>query len=174
MSLDRLLRPLAIAATALAAGCASMSQPNADRAAAETTAPSAAQSAPAAAPALPAVTLEGYKRQAARKIVSAHPASFEGDLPPILKSVVVLDISVDREGKVVRAAVRRSNGYKQLEQTALESVRKAAPLPAPSVAVHRGGATVSYLETWLFRDDGRFQIRSLAEPQKVVAGPDAK
>jgi len=168
MLLHRSLRPLALAAAAFAAGCASMSQPPTEGAAAGPAAEAAA------APALPAVTLDGYKRQAARKIVAAHPASFEGDLPPMLKSVVVLDITVDRDGKVVRASVRRSNGYKDLEQTALESVRKAAPLPAPSVAVHRGATTVSYVETWLFRADGRFQIRSLAEPQKVVAGPDAK
>jgi protein TonB len=162
------MRPLALAAAALAAGCASMSQPPSDRAATEPAAEAAA------APAAPAVTMDGYKRQAARKIVASHPASFEGDLPPILKSVVVLDLTVDRDGKVVKASVRRSNGYKDLEQTALESVRKAAPLPAPSLAVHRGAATVSYVETWLFRADGRFQIRSLAEPQKVVAGPDTK
>jgi protein TonB len=171
MLLHRSLRPLALAAAAFAtlvAGCASVSQPPSERTAAGPAAEAAA------APALPSVTLDGYKRLAARKIVAVHPASFEGDLPPMLKSVVVLDITVDRDGKVVRASVRRSNGYKDLEQTALESVRKAAPLPAPSVAVHRGATTVSYVETWLFRADGRFQIRSLAEPQKVVAGPDAK
>jgi len=168
----RFMRPLALAAAAalaaLAAGCASMGEPPSDRAAVEPAAEAAA------APTPPSATLDGYKRQAARKIVAAHPASFEGDLPPMLKSVVVLDITVDRNGKVVKASVRRSNGYKDLEQVALESVRKAGTLPAPSVAVHRGAATVSYVETWLFRADGRFQIRSLAEPQKVVAGPDAK
>jgi protein TonB len=171
MPLDRCLLSLAMGAAALAAGCASTTQLPSDHAGAEATAPAAEVHA---APALPAVTLDRYKEQVARKIVASHPASFEGDLPPILKSIVVLDITVDREGKLVRTVVRRSNGYKELEQTALESVRKAAPLPAPSLAVHRGGATVSYLETWLFRADGRFQIRSLAEPQKVAAGPDSK
>jgi protein TonB len=179
MPLDRCLLPLAMGAAALAAGCASTTRLPSDHAGAEATAPAAeVGAAPAAevraAPALPAVTLDRYKQQVARKIVASHPASFEGDLPPILKSIVVLDITVDREGKLVRTVVRRSNGYKELEQTALESVHKAAPLPAPSLAVHRGGATVSYLETWLFRADGRFQIRSLAEPQKVAAGPDSK
>jgi hypothetical protein len=27
------------------------------------------------------------------------------------------------------------------------------------------------METWLFRDDGRFQVRSLAEAQGPVDGP---
>jgi protein TonB len=87
----------------------------------------------------------------------------------MLKSVVVLDLTVDRDGNVVKATVRRSNGYKELESVALASVRRAGKLPAPSVAVHRGASTVTYLETWLFRADGRFQIRSLAEPQPVTA-----
>ena len=162
MSRYRSIRAAALAAVALTAGCASFtSAPPPD--AGPTAAP-----APAASVA-PALTLESYKKQAARRIVAASPAAFDGKLPEILKSVVVLDLTIDRDGKVVKATVRRSNGYKDLEATALESVRRAGRLPAPSAAVHRGAPTITYLETWLFRDDGRFQIRSLAEPQPVAA-----
>jgi protein TonB len=162
MSYDRSICAAALAAVALTAGCAAFTSappPDAGQPAAQ---------APAAA-VVPALTLEGYKKQAAKHIVAASPEAFDGKLPEILKSVVVIDLTVDREGKVVKATVRRSNGYKDLEATALESVRRAGRLPAPSLAVHRGAPTISYLETWLFRADGRFQIRSLAEPQPVTA-----
>ncbi len=159
MTYDRSIRVTALAAVALAAGCTAM-----------TSAPPPDAGQPAAqAPAAPALTLEGYKKQAAKHIVAASPDAFDGKLPEILKSVVVLDLTIDRDGKVVKATVRRSNGYRELEATALDSVRRAGRLPAPSVAVHRGAPTITYLETWLFRADGRFQIRSLAEPQPVAA-----
>ena len=162
MNCQRSIRAAALAAVALTAGCAALTSappPDAGQPAAQ---------APAASVA-PALTLEGYKKQAARHIVAASPEAFDGKLPEILKSVVVLDLTIDRDGKVVKATVRRSNGYKDLEATALESMRRAGRLPAPSVAVHRGAPTITYLETWLFRADGRFQIRSLAEPQPVAA-----
>lgn len=119
-----------------------------------------------------AATLDAYKAEVAERIRSASGETFEGTLPEILKSLVVLDITLDNEGRVARVAVRRSNGFKHLEQVALDSVRKAGPFPAPSGTVLAGGGSVSYLETWLFRDDGKFQIRSLVkEPQPGPSGP---
>ena len=76
------------------------------------------------------------------------------------KSIVVLDITIGRDGTLERVTVRRSNGFKQLEARALESVRQAAPYAAPGLLVRHGGS-VNFLETFLFRADGRFQIRSL-------------
>lgn len=158
----RMVRAAVTAAVALSAGCASLTSTPPEGTASG--AQPAAQ-APAAGTAS-AVTMDGYKKQAAKHIVASSPQAFEGRLPEILKSVVVLDLTVDREGKVVKVSVRRSNGYKDLEATALESVRRAGRLPAPAFAVHRGTPTISYVETWLFRDDGKFQIRSLVvEPQ---------
>jgi protein TonB len=162
---DHIVRAAAIAAVALSAGCASVTSTPPEGGA------SGARPAtqPGAAGGVPAATMDAYKKQVAKHIVAASPQAFDGPLPEILKSVVVLDLTVDREGKVVKASVRRSNGYKDLEASALESVRRAGPLPAPASAVHRGAPSVSYVETWLFRDDGRFQIRSLAAPQPVTA-----
>jgi protein TonB len=50
------------------------------------------------------------------------------------------------------------------EKVAIASVRAAAPLPPPPGALLRRG-TLEIAETWLFRDDGKFQVRSLAEAQ---------
>lgn len=110
-----------------------------------------------------ATTLAGYKMEVAHRIASSSPELFADPLPEMLKSVVVLDISIDRDGSPQRISVRRSNGYRQLEQRAEASVRRAAPFAPPAPALLRGASSVSFLETFLFRDDGRFQIRSLVE-----------
>jgi protein TonB len=165
-----MIRAAALAAVALAAGCASLTSAPPEGAATDGK-PAARAPATGGAPAL---TLDGYKKQAAQHIVASSPEAFDGQLPEILKSVVVLDLTVDRDGKVVKASVRRSNGYKDLEAKALESVRRAGRLPAPSLAVHRGATTISYVETWLFRADGRFQIRSLVVEPQPGASASAK
>lgn len=112
-----------------------------------------------------APTLAQYKRNAARRIVLTNPEWIADSLPPILTSVVVLDITVDRDGRPLIVSVRRSNGHSDLEQAAIASVRRAGPLPAPAPEILGGARTVSYVETWLFRADGRFQVRSLADVQ---------
>jgi TonB family protein len=139
----------------------------------------AAAAAAMGAPVLAAVSFESatpaigtYKGEIARRIAAASQAQHTEDLPPILKSVVVLDISVDREGKPVRVVVWRSNGYKDLEATAMESVKRVGAFPPPSEELLAGADSVRYLETFLFRPDGRFQIRSL-EPVVMPVGGSA-
>jgi protein TonB len=115
-----------------------------------------------------ASNVDGYKRDVARHIYRTRPdEQFQGVPPPLLRSVVVLTIRVDAGGNPVHVAVVRSNGYKELEEVAMRSVRSAAPLPIPNRNVTRNG-TAEYYETWLFREDGLYQIRSLAEPQAIV------
>jgi periplasmic protein TonB len=120
---------------------------------------------PSAAPAASrALTLDEYKKHAATHIVASSANLFATSLPPILKSVVVLDITVDAEGNVTRLSLWRSNGYEDVEAVAMDSVRRAGKLPAPSPQVLAGQTSVRFLETWLFRPDNRFQVRS-AVPQ---------
>jgi len=125
---------------------------------------SAAVSAPQLldfAPLLPPLTTDGYKREFAEQVARASPEVFAEPIPEMLKSVVVLEITIDRSGALRRATVRRSNGYKALENLALESVRRAAPYAAPPWTVRGGDGSLTFLETFLFRDDGRFRILSL-------------
>ena len=77
-----------------------------------------------------------------------------------MKSIVVLHIRLDRRGRPTRVAVFRSNGYPGLEQRAVASVVGASPVPPPD-ALLDDTSSLSFLETFLFRDDGRFQVRSL-------------
>lgn len=112
-----------------------------------------------------ASTLDEYKAEVAHAILHANAAStFIGKLPEILKSVVVLQITIDRNGFPFQVRMFRSNGYQDLEARAMQSVRAAA-LPRPTGSVTGGSGSVTFTETWLFREDGKFQIRTLAGPQ---------
>ncbi len=131
---------------------------------------SAGPAAPAAPESIKAWTLDSYKLEVARWITRTSAEHlYEGAPPPTLKSVVVLNISVNPEGHLLRVSVLRSNGFKALEQRALQSVTAAVPLPKPGLVVSRRGVA-EFTETWLFREDGRFQLRSLALPQDEVEG----
>jgi len=121
---------------------------------------------PAPRPSKRATTLPDYKVEVAKQIASASTDLFSDPIPEVLKSIVVLDIRIGRDGAPQQVSVRRSNGFRQLEQRAESSVRKAAPFSAPAPEVLRGASSVQFLETFLFRADGRFQILSLVETPK--------
>jgi hypothetical protein len=87
----------------------------------------------------------------------------------MLKSVVVLSIAVNAEGRIASLRVMRGNGHPSLERLAMQSVEAALPLPQPGRLASRRGH-MEFSETWLFRHDGRFQLRSLAEAQADASG----
>jgi len=108
-----------------------------------------------------ALNIDDYKKHAAGHIIAISKHELAESLPPILKSVVVLDITVDKEGNVTRVAMWRSNGYEDLERIAINSVKRAGKLPAPSPEVLKGQESVRFLETWLFAHNGRYHVRSV-------------
>jgi len=114
-------------------------------------------------PQLAPLTLEAYKKSVAERIAQSSPDVFAEPMPEMFKSIVVLDITIDRDGRLAKVSVRRSNGYKALENRAMESVKRAAPFVAPAFTVRGRDGSVNFLETFLFRNDGRFRIRSLVE-----------
>jgi protein TonB len=121
-----------------------------------------------AAPAAPsaATTIDGYKREVAGRIHSGSAELvYEGAPPPTLRSIVVVSLVIDSAGSLASVRVVRDNGDDVLSRAALESARRAAPYARPPSRLARGGR-LEYLETWLFRDDGRFRLRSLSEAQR--------
>ena len=110
--------------------------------------------------------LDSWKRVAAEKVYEVNRARlFDGRPEHLLRAVIVVEVTVDREGRVTRSKILRSPGIASLDTVALTSLKAASPLPAPpSKLVARGPLILS--ETWLFRKDGRFQLRSLALPQE--------
>ena len=117
---------------------------------------------PARAPASRAASVDGYKKLFAERIYQSNPDVFHDPLPKILKSIVILDVTIDRDGRVSNVFVTRSNGFKNLEKIALNNVRRAAPYASPAGLRNRSDGSLNFMETFLFRDDGRFQVRSLA------------
>jgi TonB family protein len=121
-----------------------------------------------AAPPLPyKAALNDYKRRVALRIVQTSAQTYSQPLPPVMKSIVVLEITVDRSGRASAVSVFRSNGYAHLEQRALASVARAAPFIPPAPALLQGAGSMSFLETFLFRDDDFFQVRSLVPNEKL-------
>ncbi len=129
--------------------------------------PAAPAPVPAPAPATAANSgarsVEEYKRDFANHL---HQASLEqiftGAPPNLLRSVIVMSVTLDTSGNVVNARVLRDNGDPETVRSAVDSVRRGAPYPRPASRMFNRGR-LEFTETWLFRDDGRFQLRTLAE-----------
>jgi len=120
------------------------------------TAPTAGVSdrlAPAAEPAYKrAVAAHLYRRYADR--------IYPGQLPPMLYAIGVLEVVIERNGRVgslrwLRAPSHAPEVVAQIEQL----VRDAAPYPAPA-------ARTSCIDTWLWDQSGRFQLDTLTEGQQ--------
>ncbi len=126
--------------------------------------PSALTAPPAAA--VNSATLDQYRKAVAERIVARNPSYVQKRAPQaMLRSLVVVEIKVDRDGKLLSSSVYRTNGDDEAEATALASVRRAAPLPPPPPKLLNGLGQLEMFEDWLFNDDGRFQLRTLAAPQ---------
>jgi protein TonB len=163
------MRRAVLLAALLLAACGAPTPPAPEKPAAPPPAPVAPAPPQAAIPKLPPprTPLDAYKRDVAQRILSANAAqTFEGRPPEILQAVVVLQFTIERSGTLTGLKTLRSRHPPQ-EKVALASVRAAAPFPAPPAALLRS-SRVEVAETWLFRDDGKFQIRSLAEPQAAT------
>jgi len=155
-----LSRTAVISCAALLAACAS--QPGGAPEQRQAYAPQVAP--PPSAPRIFApLTLEGYKKAFAEQVARSSPHLYNEPIPEVLKSIVVLDITIDRDGRLTHVSVRRSNGFKALENRAMENVRRAAPYSPPAFTIRRSDGSVNFLETFLFRDDGRFKILSLQQ-----------
>lgn len=111
-------------------------------------------------------TLDQYRMAVARRILDRNPSYvLQGTLQPMLRSLVVVSFTVDRNGQVVQSAVYRTNGDDEAESTALLTLRRAAPLPQPPAKLLNGHGQIELFEDWLFNDNGKFQLRTFASPQ---------
>ena len=109
-----------------------------------------------------ATTVDSYKADLAQRIYAVNSTQVYTTRPQaLLRSVVVLKYTVDGGGNLVRSEIARSNRDRTTEATALATLRKSAPFPKPSPHLLRNGRLEMH-ESWLFNNDGRFQLRSLA------------
>lgn len=143
------------------------------------TAPELAPPAPVQKPEAPVVTgpipsAEGSARSSGATTPRAYRADgathlyglnadriYKGKMPPLLYAIGVLDIHIDRVGRIssidwTRAPRHAPEVMAEIERT----VWQAAPFPAPA----RLGKVV-YTDTWLWHKSGKFQLDTLTEGQ---------
>lgn len=175
---------IAAIAVALVLGGCEMLQPQPEPARPQPK-PVAAPAAPAAvpvaratatpvapAPDRPGLTMANYQKEIADAIVrTSADETFNGKLPPLLRSVVVLQVAIDAKGMPSHVTMFRSNGFTDLEKRAIAAVYRAAPYPIPGRTLLAGHANVTFTESFLFRNDGRFQVRTVAEQQSTEFEP---
>ena len=155
---------LAAAAAAVVAACKAPPKP-------EPAAPASEPSSPVIGP-IPssqgsartsaATTPRAYRSDGATHLYGLNAERiFKGRMPPLLYAIGVLNVEIDRVGRVTKLDWMRAPNHapevvKEIERT----VRSAAPFPAPS----RMGKVV-YTDTWLWHKSGKFQLDTLTEGQ---------
>lgn len=155
---------LASATAALLAACKSSPKP-------EPAAPVSEPSSPVIGPipssqgsarTSPATTPRAYRSDGATHLYGLNAERiFKGRMPPLLYAIGVLNVEIDRVGRVTKLDWMRAPNHapevvKEIERT----VRSAAPFPAPA----RMGKVV-YTDTWLWHKSGKFQLDTLTEGQ---------
>jgi hypothetical protein len=124
----------------------------------------AAQDKPAAAtyPVSMAKTERQYRVDVAQHLY-AHNAKriYQGKLPPLLYAIGVTRLSISKQGEVLDIDwMRRPKHAPEVIQEIERTIREAAPLPVAAAL-----ARLSYIETWLWHQSGRFQLDTLTEGQ---------
>lgn len=118
---------------------------------------------PAMAQASEAVDAKGYRLDGARHLYAVHAERiYRGKLPPLIHAVVVIEIELDAQGRVMEMLlVRVPSHAPDVAPAICDLIRQASPMPAPA---RMGG--VKYVETWLMDKSGRFQLDTLTEGQR--------
>ena len=115
--------------------------------------------------AVPAATMQAYQRELALRISQINASHIYTERPQaLLRSVIVLKLVLNGDGKLLRSEIVRSNRDKTTENIALASIKNASPFPRPGAHLLRNGK-LELTETWLFNTDARFQLRTIALPQ---------
>ena len=86
---------------------------------------------------------------------------YRGKMPALLYAIGVLNVEIDRAGRVTKLDWMRAPSHAPEVVAEIErTVRSAAPFPAPD----RMGKVV-YTDTWLWDQSGKFQLDTLTEGQ---------
>ena len=106
---------------------------------------------------------KSYRIDAARHIYESYSSRiYKGRLPPLIHAVVVLETTVDEQGRPREVKVVRGPSHAPDVTAAVrEMTFRVGPLPLPS----KLGAPVRFIEIWLVHKNGRFQLDALTEGQ---------
>lgn len=120
----------------------------------------------AATPAM-AQTADKVKADFARAVYKSSAAQVHNDQPqPLLRAVVVLRVKLTEQNQWTAEVFRDNPDQPDMTRAALESVAK---LPAPVGLTPKAQQMLrdeGLVEVWLFQNDGRFALKTLAKPQR--------
>ncbi len=103
-----------------------------------------------------------YRKDAARHLYQHYAQRiYKGKLPPLLKSVSVVEVLVGPGGQVLDITWSRPPRLAEVRQEIESMILKAGPFPAPLKL-----RKVTYTETWLWHASGLFQLDTLTEGQR--------
>jgi len=111
-----------------------------------------------------AADTRAYRMDAARHFYDEYRSRiFRGRLPPLIHAVVVVETTVDENGRASRVdLVRGPSHAPDVSAAVIEMIKRAGPLPAPT---RFGSSGVRFTEIWLVHKSGRFQLDALTEGQ---------
>jgi hypothetical protein len=109
-----------------------------------------------------ASTPRAYREDGATHIYGLNSDRiYKGRMPPLLYAVGVLNVEIDRTGKVTRLDWMRAPKHApEVMAEIAKMIQEASPFPAPT----RLGKVV-YTDTWLWHKSGKFQLDTLTEGQ---------
>lgn len=109
-----------------------------------------------------AVSPRAYREDGASHLYGLNAERiYKGRLPPLLYAVGVMNVEIDRVGRVTRLDWMRAPRHAPEVMAEIErTIRQASPFPAP---VRLG--KVVYTDTWLWHKSGKFQLDTLTEGQ---------
>ncbi len=115
-----------------------------------------------ASPPSNASTPRQYRQDAAQHLYALNAQRiYQGKLPASLYAVGVLEADIDPRGHVTRLKWKRAPQHAPEVIAEIErTVRAAAPFPLPTQL-----GRVTYTETWLWDQQGQFQLDTLTEGQ---------
>ena len=104
---------------------------------------------------------DDYRQDAARHLYQHYSHRiYKGKLPPLLKSVGVVEVVIGPKGQVLNINWWRAPRHADVTREIETLILRAGPYPVP-VKLRK----VTYTETWLWHDSGRFQLDTLTEGQ---------
>ena len=114
-----------------------------------------------------AQSAEQVKADFARAVYQHSAAKVHNDRPqPLLRAVVVLRIKLNEQNQWHAEVFRDNPDQPEMTSAAMESV---AQLPVPVGLTPQAQQMLrneGLVEAWLFQNDGRFALKTLAKPQR--------
>jgi hypothetical protein len=105
-----------------------------------------------------------FRLDASRHLYGCYPMRvFKGKLPPLLYSVMIVDVELDEKGNVANVNTVRKPAADEVAPWVVAMVRRASPYPAP---VKMPGGKARFTEIFLVDKSGMFQTDSLTEGQR--------